>query len=105
MTERPTPDRRWHEFVSEGRVFCGPKPDGHHLPRTFHVPESGFIRCQHWLANERRECGRWIFLYAIRGGRCVVAEVSLDDYRKMAVLSTPAEMIEYLGIFEPAPRA
>lgn len=64
------------------------------------IPESGFIRCSHWLAGERRECGRWVFLYAVRGGRNVVAEVSLDDLKAMEALSTPAEMIEYLGIFE-----
>lgn len=98
-----TPDRarRWYEYATEGRVFCGPRDrGGHHIPNTFDIPESGFIRCSHWIGEERRECGRWVFLYAIRGGKVVVAEVSLDEKKAMRRLQTPAEMIDYLGIFK-----
>lgn len=91
---------RWHSYAAEGRIFCGPRPGGHHIPATYDLPESGFIRCGHWVAEERRECGRWVFLYAIRGGRVVVVEVTLADKKAMRQLSTPAEMIEYLGILD-----
>lgn len=96
----PRPLARWHSYAAEGRIFCGPRPGGHHIPATYDLPESGFIRCGHWVAEERRECGRWVFLYAIRGGRVVVVEVTLADKKAMRQLSTPAEMIEYLGILD-----
>lgn len=97
-----TPDAgtRWSALVEEGRIFCGPRGVGHHFSDTFDINESGFIRCGKWIAEEQRECGRWVFLYAIRGGKVVVAEVSLDERRAMRKLATPAQMIEYLGIFE-----
>lgn len=96
----PNTTPRWHEYATEGRVFCGPRPGGHHIPNTYDIPEHGFIRCGHWIGEERRECGRWVFLYAVRGGKVVVAEVSLDEKTAMRRLATPAEMIEYLGIFK-----
>jgi hypothetical protein len=96
----PASKPRWSELVNEGRIFCGPRPGGHHIPNTFDIPESGFIRCSHWIGEERRECGRWVFLYAVRGGKVVVAEVTLEDKKLMRRLQTPAEMIEYLGIFQ-----
>jgi hypothetical protein len=43
-------------------------------------------------------CDRWVFLYAIRGGGIVVAEVSPDEKDQMEDLSTPTEMIDYLGV-------
>lgn len=45
-------------------------------------------------------CGRWVFLLAVRGGGIIVAEVSKDDRLAMEGLSTPAEMLEYLGVFK-----
>jgi hypothetical protein len=92
----PKPPARWWQYVEEGRIFC---PAGHHIPNTFDVNESGFKRCGDWIEAEQRECGLWIFLYAIRGGGIVTAGVSLDEKRAMRSLSTPAQMIKYLGIF------
>lgn len=45
-------------------------------------------------------CGRWVFLLVVRGGRTMVFEVSKDDRMAMEGLSTPAEMLEYLGVFK-----
>jgi hypothetical protein len=95
----PEPTARWWKYVRAGRIFCGPVPGGHHIPNTFKVNESGFVRCDHWMKNEKRECGNWVFLYAIRGGGIVIARVSLEEQRDMDSLSTPDEMITYLGIF------
>lgn len=106
----PKPPPRWWQYVRPGRLFC---PAGHHIPNTFGVTEAGFIRCAHETdVNHRRdvehgdgprqrpvECGLWVFLLNIRGGGTVVAAVSLDEKRAMEHLSTPAELIEYLGIF------
>ena len=91
---KPTP--RWWQFVRLGRITC---PATHHVPKTFGVTEAGFVRCNHWIDAERRECGLWIFLLSIRGGAIVCAAVSLDEKRAMEQLSTPAELVEYLGIF------
>lgn len=87
---------RWWRFVKRRRIIC---PLKHHIPNTFGVTEAGFIRCAHWLPDERRECNCWIFLFAIRGGGIVVAEVSPEEKATMDELSTPTEMIDYLGIF------
>ena len=96
------PRSRWWSYVRQGRIVCG--PDGHHIPNTFHVTEAGFVRCQHHVRHgaQWHDCGRWVFLYAIRGGGVVVAEVSLDEKRAMERLTTPAEMLEYLGAFREA---
>jgi hypothetical protein len=56
--------------------------------------------CNHWIAAKHRECGIWLFLFAVRGGGVIEVAVSLDDKRAMAHLTTPAELIEYLGIFD-----
>lgn len=90
------PPPRWWDYVEEGRLFC---PGHHHIPNTFDVTEAGFVRCHHWVDAERRECGLWVFIMSIRGGGIIVAAVSLDEKRRMKHLSTPAEMIRYLGIF------
>lgn len=144
--ERPamtaTATTRWWEAAREGRIFCGPPGDGHHIPARFEIHESGLVQCQSpALAPELLElkrlresrsfadadrvertlrsrgvdvpdqarlksmvkdapmCSRWVFLYAIRGGGLVVARVDPDERRAMRQLSTPAEVIEYLGIF------
>lgn len=47
-----------------------------------------------------RECGRWVFVYAVRKGRCIVAEATAAEVAAMMELTTPSQMIEYLGIFE-----
>lgn len=96
------PPSRWWQFVTEGQLFCGPKPHGHHIKNAFDLTESGFIRCNHWVEAERRECGLWVFAYAVRGGRVVVARVTLDEKRAMKQLQTPAQMIDYLGIWKNA---
>lgn len=106
----PKPAPRWWQYVRQGRIFC---PLGHHIPNTFGVTEAGFVRCLHAAdTNNRRdvdhrggapqrpvECGLWVFLLNIRGGGIVVAAVSLAEREAMSHLTTPAELIEYLGIF------
>jgi hypothetical protein len=89
---------RWWRFVKRRRIVC---PALHHIPNTFEVTEAGFVRCAHWIKEERRECNRWVFLYAVRGGGIVVAEVTLHekDAMEREHLTTPSEMIDYLGIF------
>lgn len=81
------------------KVYCGPRAVGHHIPNTFEINDTGFVRCHHWINQERRECGRWVFLMHIRGGGNIVAEVTLDEKASMRNLATPAEMLDYLGIF------
>jgi hypothetical protein len=44
-------------------------------------------------------CDRWVFILPFRGGKNIIAEVSLDEEREMEHLSTPSEVIDYLGIF------
>lgn len=92
----PKPAPRWWQYVRAGRLFC---PVGHHIPNTFGVSEAGYVRCNHWIDAERRECGLWIFLFNVRGGGIVTAAVSLVEKDAMSHLTTPAELIEYLGIF------
>lgn len=96
----PESHPRWWTYVKERRLFCGPPGVGHHIPSTFHVLECGFIRCNHWHAESKSECGRWVFALAVRGGKIIVAEVALDEIEGMRKLGTPAEIIDYLGIFE-----
>jgi hypothetical protein len=96
----PQPTARWWEYVGEGRIHCGPIPGGHHIPKTVHIPEHGFIRCLHWRKDERRECGLWVFVYVVRGGRMVVARVDPSEMETMNTLVTPASVIDYLGIFD-----
>lgn len=95
---------RWWDFVKAGRLFC---PAQHHMPNTFDVTEAGFTQCREWVhdSHRRHECGLWLFLFAIRGGGIVAAAVSPEEKRAMKDLSTPAEMIEYLGIFTRGPRS
>ena len=91
------PPARWWSFVNERRVFC---PHGHHIPFNAKIPEHGFIRCpQKTLPDRKQSCGCWVFLYAIRGGRIVVVQVTEDEMEEMNELQTPAAMIDYLGIF------
>jgi hypothetical protein len=87
---------RWKDYIFGGRLRC---PCNHSFPTKVEINDTGFIRCDHWIASERRECGRWIFLLAVRGGGAIVAEVTLDDKAAMRKLSTPAQMLDYLGLF------
>lgn len=97
MTAAPAPlPQRWWRYVRKGRFFC---PLNHHIPKTAEIPEHGFIRCPRHLDRQGTECGRWIFVYAIRGGGCIIAEVQLSEMRDMEELATPAAIFEYLGIF------
>lgn len=89
---------RWWRYLKRRRLLC---PVGHHLPETANFPESGFIRCQHWINDGRSkgyECGKWIFLFAIRGGGTIVAEVELKEMRQMEELATPTAMLDFLQI-------
>jgi hypothetical protein len=47
---------------------------------------------------ESHPCGRNVFMMNVRGGAVFVAEVSLDEQRDMEHLSTPAEILDYLGV-------
>lgn len=90
--------KRWWRWAdSYRRISC---PYSHHIPNTFEVNESGFVRCPKWIAAEERECGAWLFLLAIRGDGVIVCEVTLADKEKMRRLDTPAAMVSYLGLFE-----
>lgn len=91
---------RWWEYASERRLFCGPPGSGHRLPNTVHIVESGFIRCNHIIGPARLECGRWVFVFVVRGGKSIVVEVKLSEIEAMKRLGTPAEMLDYLGVFE-----
>lgn len=90
---------RWWRYVKERQVFC---PVKHHIPANVKIPEHGFIRCPHRTTTEdgqRIACDRWVFLYAIRGGGIITAEVTPDEMDEMAELCTPAAMLEYLAIW------
>lgn len=91
------PTLRLWRYLKKRRLAC---PLGHHFRERAEFPESGFLRCEHYIGAEHRECGLWVFILAIRGGGCIVAEVSLDEKTEMEELVTPAQMIEYLGIFD-----
>ncbi len=73
---------------------------GHSFPSTFEINETGFGRCSHHIHGENRECGRWIFVYQVRGGGYFIADVTLEEKAVMRKLSTPAEMFEFLGILD-----
>jgi hypothetical protein len=88
---------RWWCYVPRKRLIC---PVGHHFNNSWHPLESGLIRCDKWIAEEKRECGLWIFVYVVRGGKCVIAEVRQDEASHLSELTTPAEVIDYLQIFE-----
>lgn len=89
--------RRWHWCDSSRRLTC---PEHHHTPHVLDFNESGFFRCQKWIAEEKRECGLWSFVLALRGDGVIVCEVTLADKERMKKLDTPAAMINYLRIFE-----
>jgi hypothetical protein len=96
-----TRDRpRWWEWATERRIFCGPRPDGHHFANNFRVPESTFLHCTHKFANSVVRCDRWVFVLTIRGGGTIVAEVSLDEMNEMHELQTPTAMLDYLKVFQ-----
>ncbi len=95
---KPESSRWWKWAVSRRRVLC---PSGHPVPihAEFLDASSGFIACRHWDTAEKRECNRWMFLLAVTGGGSIIAEVTLDEKAKMRQLSTPSEMLDFLGIF------
>lgn len=101
------PAPRWWQFVRANRIVC---PAGHHIPNTVRLPEHGFIRCPHVLnrldqaahGDRQRhvvECGLWVYAYVMRGGRAVLVAVDMGELDALEALATPAEVIEYLGIF------
>lgn len=95
--------QRWWTYVELHRLMCARghlfTPVDHDSP-PFDITESGFVRCTAVDARTALPCDRWVFLFAIRGGGCVVADVSLDEKKAMKGLATPAAMIDYLGIFK-----
>jgi hypothetical protein len=90
---------RWWRYVHRKQLVC---PAGHHYKNSVKFNPTGFIQCPHWIAGEQRECGVWVFAFAIEGGRAIVAEVTEDESSAMEELRTPGAMIDYLGIFEPS---
>lgn len=92
----PLSKGRWWKWLWDRRLTCA---DGHHLPSLVAIDESGSIRCNKWVAQEKRECGKWIWVMSIRGGGNLVVDVSLDDLKRLKNLTTPAERIAFLGIF------
>jgi hypothetical protein len=97
MPDAPTP--RWWRYVHRKQLVC---PCGHHFKNSVKFSPTGFVQCAHWLAGEQRECGLWVFAFAIEGGRAIVAEVTEDESSAMEELRTPGAMLDYLGIFEPS---
>lgn len=91
---------RWWSWLRQRRIFCyDPKHGGHHIPATFRIPEHGFIRCDKWLGDEKRECGRWVYLCAMRGGGVIAAEVHLSELKYVETLQTPTEVLDHLGVW------
>ena len=91
-----SPPTRWWRWIGHRRLSC---PLGHAIPPKAEINDTGFLRCDRWMDGEGSECGRWVFMFAVRGGGAFVAEVTLDEKARMRQLSTPAEMLSYLGIF------
>lgn len=73
-------------------------PCGHHIPRTQVFTEAGFVRCGAWMADEQRECGRWLWAMVVRGGGCLLVEVDLREIDRLLELVTPAAMLAELGV-------
>jgi hypothetical protein len=88
---------RWRKWLPDRRLTCAA---GHHIPSLVALDESGSIRCNKWIDGAKIECGRWIWVMAFRGGGNLVVEVSLEDLKRLKNLSTPAERIAYLEIFD-----
>lgn len=62
------------------------------------VPDAaGMARLRRELQGQ--ECGRWIFLMPIRGGKVLLVEVLPNEVDPLERCSSPAEMIDYLGIW------
>jgi hypothetical protein len=95
VIQPPPNPGRWWKYARKRQLPC---PGGHALPETFTITEDGFTRCEKRLARGQ-PCGRWIYMFSIRGGGCIVAEVQLNEKRIMETLTTPAEMLEYLDVF------
>jgi hypothetical protein len=94
---------RWWTYADMHQLICARghrfTPESHDSP-PFDITESGFVRCTAVDAHSQLPCDRWVFLFAIRGGGCVVADVSIEEKKAMKGLATPAAMIDYLGIFK-----
>lgn len=98
----PDPPRRWWKYMRRNRLTC---PHGHHIPERQTFPEHGFILCDKRMSREGGVCGTWLFLFAVRGGSAIVAEVQMWEKRAMEDIQTPSAMIEYLQIFPGGPDA
>ena len=98
----PSPGPRWWRYVRRNRLVC---PNGHHIPEKASFPEHGFILCDKHMGRGLGLCGTWLFVYAIRGGGIIEAEVQLWEKRAMEEIQTPGEMIHFLGIFPGGPDA
>lgn len=90
----PTP--RWWRYVKRRRLIC---PAGHHIAESATFPEHGFVRCDHRINRGDPDCGLWVYVFAIRGGGIIVAQVELKEKTTMEELATPTAIIDYLDIF------
>ncbi|MGK2934343.1 MAG: hypothetical protein ACSLFE_03760 [Gemmatimonadaceae bacterium] len=91
---------RWWSWLRQHRIFCyDRKQGGHHMPANAVIPEHGFIRCNHWIVKEKRECGRWVYLINMRGGGVIAVEVHLSELRHIETLQTPTEILDHLGVW------
>jgi hypothetical protein len=95
-TPEPRP-RRWWRWRKLRRLQCA---DNHHFPYTFRIPEGGFIQCKHWIADEKRECAKWVYIAPLRGGMALVVDVHLSELPIVEQMQTASEILEYLGIFD-----
>jgi hypothetical protein len=85
---------RWRRWLMGPRICC---PFGHRIKPDFHIPEHGMVRCNHRVQG--LSCNQWVFIVHIRGGGNIVVAVSPEEKAEMSKLATPAEMLDYLGIF------
>jgi len=98
-----TNDKRLWDFTHRHRLRC---PAGHHIPNNFDIYKGvAFTRCVKWIAAEKRECCRWLWVYAIDGGGAIVCEVKQDEKELLGTMSSTTEMLNYLGIWNDSEEA
>lgn len=84
--------------MHEHQLRC---PEGHHLPDNTLVDPGGqmTLRCNKWKEVSKRECGRWSWFYAVRGGGYIAVAVSLGELSEISKMDSPSTVIDFLGIF------
>src|SRR5688500_4060170 len=87
---------RWWRWKRPRRLTCAL---GHHYPYKFRIPERGGVRCEHWMADEKRECGRWTYFIGQKGGGVFAVDVTLAELDELENLRSKTEVIDFLGIF------